>query len=724
MQVNEMQDLIRDCINGRFPPCAEACPLKLDIRSFMARAREGKWNAAHRIMRKSLVFPGFICQLCAAPCEHACYQDAPVSIRALIEACTKFATSLGPDVLRLPAKSQRVAVIGAGLSGLACALRMAGKKYTVDVYEKAEGWGGALRDNPKADEYLAELTKRFSTEKVNFFFDTEICDIGSLDHDAIYIATGSGGDDFGLGEDRPERVFLGGGLRGADAVEAVAQGVEASVRMEMFLITGHDNTKREEQQWAAELPRPQPGNSPRIIEPDGEFDSEQAVAEANRCHLCDCTLCVDTCEMLGSYKKLPLQMVKEIGMDNETIRGLSGRTMTRQVSSCTNCGTCKKVCPVDIDMGAINMAVRENRENRGDYPAAFHDFWLRELEFHSDGEAVWLPAGENKCDYLFFPGCQLGAADPRYVEKGLDYLQRHLERTVGLSLGCCGIPAYWAGKREQFEAILARHREQWAALGRPTLVTACATCAGLFRTHLPEIPQISLYELMAEHGVECDHGAMEAAAVFDPCTAGEEMAAAVRSMAGGMGIQLTELYKRGSDCCGWGGHITPANPEVAKTIAKNRGGDSELAYITYCVNCRDNLAGEGKQCVHILDLAFDLDDGYRGKSGINLRRKNSIQLRSAYMNMAEKQDELHDRIVIPDELRDRMEQKMVLLSDLYDTVAEALETGKGLTSLDTGHSVYARETRNLTYWVEYSQDEDGLIRVHNAYCHRMRILNR
>ena len=68
---------------------------------------------------------------------------------------------------------------------------------------------------------------------------------------------------------------------------------------------------------------------------------------------------------------------------------------------------------------------------------------------------------------------------------------------MGVILGCCGAPAYWAGDDERLRANVERTRQAWNDLGRPTLVFACATCASLFSGSLPDIPRVSLYELLA-----------------------------------------------------------------------------------------------------------------------------------------------------------------------------------------------------------------------------------
>ena len=77
-------------------------------------------------------------------------------------------------------------------------------------------------------------------------------------------------------------------------------------------------------------------------------------------------------------------------------------------------------------------------------------------------DASLVMAGKNgeTCEYVFFPGCQLGASDPRYVEKAYASLAEEAGLSCGLILSCCGIPARWAGMEELENDIAERLREQ------------------------------------------------------------------------------------------------------------------------------------------------------------------------------------------------------------------------------------------------------------------------
>ncbi len=326
-------------------------------------------------------------------------------------------------------KTQRIAVVGAGLAGLSCALNLAQKKYPVTVFEKASGWGGALRSHPRFAEFEADFALQFSAVEVEFRYGTEIDSLDELaDFGAVYVATGAGGDSFGLLPSWDGRllttsqpkVFMGGELCGLTLMEGIAQGVEASKTIETFLQTGKaarasgDYDKEECGRYLAQR-APPPCRSSKASGPDG-YTEEEARAEAARCLQCDCDTCMAACEMLKRFRKDPHKIAVEVCTDMGVNPLSRSARVTREAYSCNNCGYCKSVCPAGVDMGELLQFSRAARMSAGVHPAALHDFWLREMDFAtSEGAFASAPKGRETCEYAFYPGCQLGAANPEHV---------------------------------------------------------------------------------------------------------------------------------------------------------------------------------------------------------------------------------------------------------------------------------------------------------------------
>ena len=67
-----------------------------------------------------------------------------------------------------------------------------------------------------------------------------------------------------------------------------------------------------------------------------------------------------------------------------------------------------------------------------------------------------------------------------------------------------------------------------------------------------------------------------------------------------------------------------------------------------------------------------------------------------------------------------LERRMILLDDIRAVVHHAESTGAKLEDRATGHSLASYRPACVTYWVEYSPGESGIV-IHNAYSHRMQV---
>ena len=405
---------------------------------------------------------------------------------------------------------------------------------------------------------------------------------------------------------------------------------------------------------------------------------------------------------------------------------LSSRTATREVYSCNMCGYCSSVCPEGVDVGALMQFSRAARCSAGVQPAALHDFWLREMDFATSGGAFAAPAGGREtCEYAFYPGCQLGAANPEHALRSYDVLAANHD--TGIFLGCCGAPAYWAGDEARLQANVEETRRTWEQLGRPTLVFACATCMRLFSYFLAEIPRVSLYYLLAASGGAASTGSFAEVAVFDPCAArgDDEMQAAVRGLARTTGIALTELEER-NRCRGHGGHISLANPSLYDEIVQHRTEASDKPYLVYCANCREVFASRGKECAHILDVFFGLDAGAPVPT-LEQKRQNSLRVKKELMKQTSGTDfepERHEwdvlTLVIGDDLQKDLDKKLISAADIKEAIWLAQTSGDTFYDEADGARLCSLTKPVITYWVEYREAGPDTYEIFSAYYHRMR----
>lgn len=259
MEVRDYYSQFDECREHEIPMCADACPFRLDIIDIRDRIAKKRYNAAYKTLRDSVAFPGIVAEICPAYCEQVCIRniiDAPVRINLLEKTLIAKAKRKDPNAYNLPAKSEKIAVIGAGLSGMGFASRMASRKYNVTIFEKSGQIGGQLSDLMDEEAYKAEFDLQLKHEKYEVRLNTEITDLEPLasEYNVIYIATGKGGSDFGVPMPEPITnedgssdytggcmtigdcgIFIGGSVCGDDAVHSLASGLNIASCAEDYI---------------------------------------------------------------------------------------------------------------------------------------------------------------------------------------------------------------------------------------------------------------------------------------------------------------------------------------------------------------------------------------------------------------------------------------------------------------------------------------------------------
>jgi Fe-S oxidoreductase len=721
------------CFYGEPASCSYACPFRLDIRAFLKKLARGRFDAAYKDLVKVIPFPELVCRLCPQPCREACQcatvvGGESIELAALERGCIRWAKRREIPVYAVPPKTQRIAVVGGGLAGLSLALTMARRKYPVTVFEAADDIGGGFRGDAEA---RAAIDEQFSKDRPEFVLNRAVRSLDELaGFDAVFVATGAAGTDFGLVQSWDPQlfhtaapgVFLGGALVGFETVEGMAAAVRAARSIEAYLQTGSPETAAED--W-------DPAHACRFVPHDGAaptaatrpadgacYTAEETQTEAGRCLQCACERCMNVCELMAQYKKAPPRVAGDVLLDGESRNSVSSAAITRETWSCNLCGRCAEQCPEGTDVGGMLQLSRVRRVEAGLYPPAIHSFWLAEMDFAAGDGALTIPGTGN---YVFFPGCRLGAVNRDYVRKSYAVLRETLG--AGLVLNCCGIPAWWAGEQKKFEAHLAPLREIWEKRGKPVFIFACASCEKTFRRFLPEIPVRSLYELLPP--ARAAKSGLPLASVFDPCAAARfpELREAVRTLVTAGGTALTDFSSEGK-CCGYGGHMRLANPALHDRIVADRTASSEAPFAVYCTNCRETFRAAGKEAVHVLDLYFGLSTG---DTTLEEKRQNAVALKRELMEMekmgdftvpAQPWDDL--TVSVPPELVRKMERILVPLRDVKRVLWTAERDERGFRNA-AGELLAALELDTVTLWVLAAQLPDGSWALRDVYSHRRRI---
>ena len=129
--------------------CQSACPVNTPASSYIERIQEGDYDGALGLNHMANLFPHILGRVCTHPCESACRRgkiDEPVSICSLKRAAADFADKKSPVGSSIAKKStgKKVAIIGAGPSGLAAGNDLAIVGHDVTIFEALPMAGGML----------------------------------------------------------------------------------------------------------------------------------------------------------------------------------------------------------------------------------------------------------------------------------------------------------------------------------------------------------------------------------------------------------------------------------------------------------------------------------------------------------------------------------------------------------------------------------------------------
>jgi len=314
--------------------------------------------------------------------------------------------------------------------------------------------------------------------------------------------------------------------------------------------------------------------------------------------------------------------------------------------SCTLCGNCQIQCnPLKaLESTNATMALREyglshgwkmldshhglvqsvlNYDNPWMAPRARRKRWAKKLDFEVKD------ATREKVEVLFFPGC-----NEAYVEDMIPVstVTARILKLAGVDFGilgekerCCGSTAFRVGAVEMFNKYKARSIEQLNSLGIRTMVTACAGCHSTFKhnyageldfevLHIVEF----LDRMISEGKIEFTRSLDRRVTYHDPCHIGRygkiyDEPRRVLEALPGVELREMERIRENSWCCGSGGGVKTAYPELALWAAQERlkeardvaGADTVVSTCPFCeLNLGDaaKSASGGMEVVDLMQL--------------------------------------------------------------------------------------------------------------------------
>jgi len=384
----------------------------------------------------------------------------------------------------------------------------------------------------------------------------------------------------------------------------------------------------------------------------------------------ECGRCQDACPAFASDKPLSPKMIL-LNMEKALLAGgrafagkkrgdlaeLVPATFTEgEIWTCTTCGACQKVCPVEIEhIRKIVGARRSQVLMQSKFPQELNAFF-RNMETNSNpwgigfskraewGEALGVKHIKDVpgADYLFWVGC-MGAFDD--AGKGIAAAMVKILRAAGVAFGtlgteekCCGDSARRLGNEYLFQSLAQENLALFKRYGVKKIVTVCPHGTNTLKHEYPKlldlVPGLTvedkaalraievvshvelLHDLIGADRLPLKTGAATAYTFHDPCYLGrhnglvDEPRAVLCSALGG---KPKELGRHGDDsfCCGAGGGLMWTEESLGTRINHLRtdeviasGAPLAAAACPFCLTMlRDGLKDKGREDISAKDLA-------------------------------------------------------------------------------------------------------------------------
>jgi glutamate synthase (NADPH/NADH) small chain len=171
------------CMDCGIPYCHTGCPVNNQIPDWNDLVYRGNWQEAARNLHTTNNFPEVTGRVCPAPCEASCtlnIDDNPVAIKTIECAIADRAFEQGWIKPEPPAvkTGKKVAIVGSGPAGMACAQQLARAGHDVHVFEKFAKAGGLLRygiPDFKMEKYHVDRrVAQMDMEGVTFHYGTHV----------------------------------------------------------------------------------------------------------------------------------------------------------------------------------------------------------------------------------------------------------------------------------------------------------------------------------------------------------------------------------------------------------------------------------------------------------------------------------------------------------------------------------------------------------------------
>lgn len=195
------------CLNCKSKPCVKGCPVEIDIPTFIQYVKNRDYNNAYNVITKYSNFPAICGRVCPQEnqCEKNCVRKksgGSVAIGLLERFVADWAYEFGNlDIPKINKNGKKVAIVGSGPAGLACACELAINGFEVVVFEALHEFGGVLnygipefRLSKKLVNREIEESKKLGIKFVKNVLIGRTLTIDNLlsEYNAVFIGSGAG----------------------------------------------------------------------------------------------------------------------------------------------------------------------------------------------------------------------------------------------------------------------------------------------------------------------------------------------------------------------------------------------------------------------------------------------------------------------------------------------------------------------------------------------------
>jgi ferredoxin len=358
----------------------------------------GEFNLAHEVVRREIALPLILGYICPAPCEKVCRSAQAGEAIAICQlkkfVASGFYSNTIDFQMPLQNKGQKIAIVGSGPAGLACAFHLAQMGYSPVVFEANEKPGGNLLEispeklpHEALEKEIGFLQKMGVELQLNQCITLDDCyTFLKTDYHAVVLAAGipSGKicSDFNLQQNglkadtktfalsHPGFFACGSILKEQNmAVKSVAQGKAAAKSVDSFLSDGQPLQEKrrfnsrfgklKDNEIAEYLKESNPGNGllPKAGKLKG-FNVDEAQMEAARCMHCDCRK-AEECKLRDYADIYAIDRRKYADVNRKSISKHSTHpAIVFEPNKCIRCGLCIEIAKAEKQLAGLTFAGR------------------------------------------------------------------------------------------------------------------------------------------------------------------------------------------------------------------------------------------------------------------------------------------------------------------------------------------------------------------------------